>query len=89
MTHPFDGPTAFDVLRQQAEGNRLMTAVARAIAPHVNAALDMMADRMIANMQKSLEDWCPGCGERALLSPDLCQECAGLNVAAENAAGKR
>ena len=72
--------TLLEVLRQQREADKLMAAMGRAIAPQVNEWLDRASEKMIENVRRGLEDWCPGCGEKAMLCPDLCEKCAGLNA---------
>lgn len=74
-----DEPTAYEVRRKIIKQNLLLEALGRAIAPEINSYLDRIADRFQESVKRSFEDWCPGCGEKALLCPDLCEECLSVN----------
>lgn len=71
-------PTVERVRRDQINGDILMQRLGQALAPDINAMLDRLADRMIDNVKVSMEEWCPGCGEKALLMPELCEECLSV-----------
>lgn len=71
-------PTAEKVRRDQIAADILMQRLGQALAPQVNVMLDRLADQMIGNVKASMEEWCPGCGEKALLMPELCEECLSV-----------
>lgn len=72
-------PTAEKVRRDQIKADILMQQVGRALAPQINAALDRLAVQMIESVKRGMEEWCPGCGEKTLLCPDLCEDCLAVN----------
>ena len=64
--------------------NQILIAIGRKIAPSVNAQLKKLDAELQGNKNAddpggNKADWCPGCGEKAILRNNLCTTCLNVN----------